>query len=83
MHRLARAAALFAFLSSSVPAQDGVPGKVAAPPPLEVSLTAASGVVKIGQPLVLELAIKVNAAAKLPVSAIGGVDLETSVDGKQ
>ncbi len=86
MHFLLRAASVLACFASLAVAQEGdaqppqekPPAK---PAPLVVSFVAASGVVKLGQPLVLELAIDANEPASLPASVLGGMEIESAIDG--
>ena len=73
--------AVLVFSSAILPAQGDPDPQVR--PPLEVELVAVSGVVKIGQPLELELRIVANAATQVPAAALGGIDLEATIDGRK
>lgn len=81
MQFLPRVAFVLSLLPGFAFAQEGDAPKTATKPPMVVSLAAGSGVVKLGQPLVLELAIDMNEAGSLPATALGGYEIETSVDG--
>lgn len=72
--------AVVTFAISSVRAQDDA---TADKPPVEVKLTAKTGVVRIGNPIALELVVVANEATSVPASLLGGVELETSIDGRK
>ncbi|MFO1050880.1 MAG: peptidylprolyl isomerase [Planctomycetota bacterium] len=51
--------------------------------PLSVQFVATGGVLRIGQPLALEMTIGANAEVEIPASVLSGLDLDAAIDGRK